>query len=340
VDNRRGFDQCAVGANFVGGLATAALPLSLPVTVVRPSSSQVPWKPDGQVTVVIGFPTGGGSDIIGRPVMAALERMWGVPVIVENRPGANGTTAAVAIGRDQPNGRSMLLGHISSNAIAPAVMGEKVGFDPVNGLTPITRIASQAHVLVVNADARANSLHEFVRWAKSSVKPLTYGSTGYGSLQHIAAEIFASMAGIKLTHVPYRGSAPAMGDLLGKQIDCIFEGIAPAAPFVQDKKFRALGLSITERIPGLDIPTIAEQGYPDYNLRGWWAVFGPKGTPPSIVDGWYQAIREGLKDKAFLEITSSLGVLVNGESPDEFTKLLHDDLAKFKKVAADFNITM
>lgn len=324
----------------VHGLSAIALPFVINGMVGRPARAGAAWKPDSPTRVVIGYPTGGGSDIIGRPVMAAIERAWGVPVVVENRPGANGTTACVQVGRDQPDGRSMLLGHISSNAIAPAVMGDKVGFDPILGLTPITRIASQAHVLIVNVESPARSLADFVRQARERLGGLKYGSTGYGSLQHICGEIFAAMAGIKLVHVPYRGSAPAMSDLLGKQIDCIFEGIAPAAPFLQDNKFRGLGLSITERIPGFDIPTIAEQGYPDYNLRGWWAMFGPKNLPKSIADGWYAAIVDGLKDRTFLDICKSLGVLVNGESPAEFAKVLQADLARYRQVASQFNITM
>jgi tripartite-type tricarboxylate transporter receptor subunit TctC len=326
--------------NIVRGLSAVALPFAVPGMIGRHAGAATPWQPEGTTRVIIGYPTGGGSDIIGRPVMAAIERKWGVPVVVENRPGANGTTACVQIGRDQPDGRSMLLGHISSNAIAPAVMGDKVGFDPIGGLTPITRIASQAHVLIVNTESPTQTLADFVRLAKQRPGGLKYGSTGYGSLQHICGEIFAAMAGIKLVHVPYRGSAPAMSDLLGKQIDCIFEGIAPAAPFLQDKKFRALGLSITERIPGFEIPTIAEQGYPDYNLRGWWAMFGPKGLPQPIVDGWYAATVEGLKDRTFLDVCRSLGVLVNGEPPTEFARVLEADLARYKKVAAQFNIAM
>jgi tripartite-type tricarboxylate transporter receptor subunit TctC len=322
------------------GLAAMALPIVIPGLSFQRSFAAASWKPEGPTRVVIGYPTGGGSDIIGRPVMAAIERQWGVPVVVENRPGANGTTACVQVGRDQPDGRSMLLGHISSNAIAPAVMGDKVGFDPIRGLTPITRIASQAHVLIVHVESPVRTVADFVRIAKERSGGLKYGSTGYGSLQHICGEIFAAMAGIKLVHVPYRGSAPAMSDLLGMQIDCIFEGIAPAAPFVQENKFRALGLSITERIPGFDVPTIAEQGYPDYNLRGWWAMFGPRGLPPSIVDGWYAAIVEALKDPTFLEICRSLGVLVNGETPAEFAALLEADLRHYRKVAAEFSITM
>ena len=324
----------------VRGLSVMVLPFAVPGMIGRSAVAAASWKPGGPTRVVIGYPTGGGSDIIGRPVMASIERNWNVPVVVENRPGANGTTACVQVGRDQPDGRSMLLGHISSNAIAPAIMGEKVGFDPVTGLTPITRIASQAHVLIVNTESPAQTLADFVRLAKERPGGLKYGSTGYGSLQHICGEIFAAMAGIKLVHVPYRGSAPAMSDLLGKQIDCIFEGIAPAAPFLQDKKFRGLGLSITERIAGFDVPTIAEQGYPDYNLRGWWAMFGPKGLPQKIADGWYEAIVEGLKDRTFLEICKSLGVLVNGEPPAEFAKVLQADLTRYKQVAAQFNITM
>ncbi|MBV8534085.1 MAG: tripartite tricarboxylate transporter substrate binding protein [Alphaproteobacteria bacterium] len=296
------------------------------------------WRPDGPATVVIGFPLGGGSDIIGRPTFDELQKLWGVPINVENRPGANGVTAALEIADAPPNGRTILLGHVSTNVIAPVVLEDDAVVEHLACLQPVTLLASQAHVLVVNASSPDATLSEFVATARRANGQLTYGSTGHGSMQQLVAEQFARLAKIELRHMPYLGSTPAMADLRMGRIDCIFEGIVPAAPFIEDGIFRALALSVPRRIPGLEIPSFAELGYPQFDMRGWWGFFAPPGTPDAVRTGWQRGLAAALRYPRVRNLAASLGVELSGESSAKFAEFIRLERVRYSHIAAFLNL--
>jgi tripartite-type tricarboxylate transporter receptor subunit TctC len=291
------------------------------------------WRPTGPVDVVIGYPLGGGSDIIGRPILDELSDVWGQPIHVHNKPGSNGVLAAVEISDARPNGHVVLLGHASSNAVAPAVLDNPDTIAKIEALKPIGRLATQAHVLILKPDAAPYDLGQFIEAARVAKQPVAYGSTGHGSMQQLIAEHFFRRSGLKATHHPYLGSTPAMADLRAGKIDCIFEGLVPAMPFIEDGVFQAVALSSAQSTTGLSIPTLSNLGYPDFDMRSWWGLFAPKDTPSSIVDGWYQGLRAAVHRSRLDQFTQSLGFELALNTPEEFDRFIASERLKYAQSA-------
>ena len=238
--------------------------------------------PTKSIRLIVPFPAGGPTDIVARPFAQMLAERLGQSVVVDNRGGAGGSIGAKAVTISQPDGYTLLVGTVGTNAINPSLY-KNLGYDVHKDFTPLASLASAPVAVVVNAQSDIKSLAELVSRAKSTGTTLNYGSAGNGTPGHLVAEMFSAKAGIRLTHVAYKGSAPAVTDLLGNQIPLMFDPLQSVLPHIQSGKLRILAISSRQRSSILpDVKTIAESGFPNFEATAWWALFGPAGMPPAV----------------------------------------------------------
>jgi tripartite-type tricarboxylate transporter receptor subunit TctC len=292
--------------------------------------------PARPVLLTHGFAAGGNADAIARIVADALSPRLGQPVVVEPRPGAGGNTASARLAKSPPDGYTLITltgGHAVSGAIY-----KSLPFDPVDDFQMISTFGYQAFMVAVRKESPIKSLADLVAAAKAAPGTLTYSSVGVGSTQHLAGELFCSMAGIKMTHIPYRGGSAPMTDLLGGQIDLGFDSITVIEPQLQAGKVTALGVTSAHTWWSLpDVAPIATM-IPGYDVQTWLGLAAPKGTPPDVVDRLNGAVRAALADPQTKERLRKIGMDVRASSPEEMTKLVASQVAKWKKVVADANI--
>ena len=293
-----------------------------------------PTKP---VKIVVGFPPGGGTDPLARILAQRLTDMWGQPVIVENRPGASATLGAAAVASAPADGYTLSMGQITPNAIAPALF-PKLAYAPKD-FAPIVLVGTSSNILVVNPNVAARSVSELVALAKSKPGKLSYASSGLGSLQHIAAAKFASMAGIDIAHIPYKGSGQALTDLLSGQVDINFDSLPGVIQQVKAGKLRALAVTSAKRAPSLPaVPTMEESGLADYDLTVWWGFFAPAGTPADILDKVHRATLTALQHADVKERFAELSVVPGGGTTNEFADLVQREIVKYAKQVKDLGI--
>jgi len=295
-----------------------------------------PLKP---ITTIVQFPAGGGSDAIMRIIAPRLGDNIGQQVVVENRVGASGTIGAAYVAKAAPDGYTLLCAHAISNAIAPHVLKEKL-YDPFTDFTAITYIGFTPNVLAVAPNVPARSAQELIALAKREPGKLTYGSSGSGSTQHLAAEVFSMRTGIKMTHVPYKGSSQALGDLLGGRITMNFDPMPTVLPHIKSGKLMAFAVSTATRRPQLpDVPTFAEVGVQGFDVTNWYAVMGPKGLAPDIVAKVDAAMKKTMSEPAVRERLEGLGVMFEGPgTPAEFDAFVKRENEKYAKIVKDLNI--
>ena len=275
---------------------------------VIPALAQYPDKP---VRLVVPFPPGGPTDIVARPLAQALGTALKQPVIVENRGGAGGSIGADVVAKSAPDGYTLLMGTVGTNAINGALY-PSLPHDPVKDFTPIALVASSPVALVVNPASEMKSLAEYVAMARSNPGKVAFGSAGAGTPGHLTGEMFATAAQVKLQHVPYKGSAPALTDLLGNQIPSMFDPLQTAITHIRSGKLRALGISGAARSPALpDVPTFAEGGVAGVESRAWWAVFGPANLPADVAARLRDEIEKISKSPAFRDGLAAIGVQSN-----------------------------
>src|SRR6266850_7503205 len=244
------------------------------------SAQEYPTKP---VRMVVGFPPGGGTDVVARIVQPRLSELLGQAVVIDNRPGATGTVAAGQVAKSAPDGYTIMMGHVSVNAIAPSLFAN-LPYDVNRDFAPIALAAAVPHLVVVHPSVPATTLKELVAYLKAQPAKLTFPSAGNGSMPHLAGEVFQSLAGVKMVHVPYKGTGQSMQDLLGGQHLVAFDTMPASAPHVRSGKLRALAVSSAERVSTLpEVPTAVEAGLPGYVVTTWYGVFAPAATPPAIV---------------------------------------------------------
>jgi tripartite-type tricarboxylate transporter receptor subunit TctC len=288
--------------------------------------------PSRTITLVVGFSAGGIADTSARLLARSLQEQLGQPVIVENRTGASGVIASRAVQRAAPDGYTILY-----NSLGPMVSAMYLMKDPpYNAATDFMMVRGLTEtpmVLVTKADKPYVTLSEFIAYAKAHPGKVTYGSVGPGSTLHIASVMLEQSAGVKMLHVPYKGAAPAMNDLLGGQIDVLFDYLNTSTPQINAGALRALGLSSSRRVPGRDIPTIAEQGQPDVVLSPWYGIFVPVGTPPDVIEKLSNAFSKALKSPAMIEYNRSAGSVTLDMPPEQFKKFIEDEIAKWKILA-------
>jgi tripartite-type tricarboxylate transporter receptor subunit TctC len=296
------------------------------------AQSSFPSKP---VRMVVTFPTGGAPDILARTISEKINPAWGQTVIVDNKPGAGGNIGAEFVARAASDGYTMVMGTVGTHSINGALYA-KMPYDMVKDFSPITLIASTPNLLVVNNDVPAKNLAELIALAKAKPGQLTFGSPGIGTSVHVSGELFNSLAGVKTTHVPYKGRQMAIPDLLGGTITMMFDNMPSALPVVKEGKLRAIGVTSAKRSPSApDVPTIAEQGLPGFEATSWFAVFAPAGTPRPIVDQLHAEFVRifNLPDVQAKLKTLGLEPILGG--PDELARVQQAEIAKWAKVVKD-----
>jgi tripartite-type tricarboxylate transporter receptor subunit TctC len=273
--------------------------------------------PERPITLVVPYPAGGGNDVLGRLVAERMGKALSGTIVVENRGGAGGTIGTRQVAKSAPDGYTILIA-TSSLAINPSLY-PNVGYDPRKDFAPIGLLASGANVVLVHPSVPANSIAELIALAKQNPGKLNFASTGSGSSVHLAAELFASMAGVKMNHVPYRGSGPALNDLLGGHVTMMFATIPSAAGIVQGGKVRALAVSGAKRSSAFpDLPTIAEAGLPGYAAELHYGLVAPAGTPRPIIDRLNAALRTALIDETLRERLAREGAVPLPSTPEEY----------------------
>jgi tripartite-type tricarboxylate transporter receptor subunit TctC len=290
--------------------------------------------PNKPVRIVVPFPAGGTTDILTRAISQKLSEEWKQPVVVDNRPGGGANIGAEQAVRSAPDGYTLFMAstiHSINVSLYPAMT-----YDPVKDFTPITLVAETAQVLVIHPSVPANTLREFVALVKANPGKYNYSSAGNGSQPHLAAELFKTMTGTNLVHVPYKGGPPAMTDLIAGHVSASFATAPSAVPNVKSGKIKALGVSTTRRIPALpDVPTIAEAGVSGYEAIGYFGLVGPPGLPPATVEKINAAVVRILKDPAMAKYLSEQGAEALTSTPAEYAALIRDEVSKGGKVVKE-----
>lgn len=317
----------ALLAFVAAGMAAVPAPSSL--------AQAFPAKP---LRIVVSFPAGGGSDLMARTVGDKLSAALRQPVVVENRPGAGGTVGAVAVARSAPDGYTLLLGQTANLAIAPALL-QNVGYDPVKDFAPVTLLVTAPLVLAGPASLPARSLRELIALAAAKPGSLNYASPGNGTTGHLAAELFKKQAGVDIVHVPYKGQAPAMTDLLAGRVALYFSTIAVMEPYIANGQVRAFGVTSRDRAPSLpNVPSLREAGLAGYELDGWFGLFAPAGTPADIVALIGAETRKVLLLPDVVQQLGKEGGRVAGNTPEEFRRLVEADVPKWAGIIREARI--
>ena len=308
-------------AACLAGTAFAVLAQSYPTKAVR---------------FVVPYPAGGYYDLLARVIGAKLTENWSQPVVVENRVGANGMVGTDFVAKSPPDGYTILMGGIGPFGISPSLYA-KMAYDPVRDFAPVIHVASAPNVLVVHPSVDARSVKELIALARSDPGKLTFSSAGSGSSQHLSAEMFNTMVGARMTHIPYKGSAPAVTATLGGQVSVLFGTMADVVAHIRADKLRALAVTSARRIPSLpDVPTMIEAGVPGFEATAWFGVFAPAAVPHDIIAKLNQDIGRILRLPDVLERISQQGSAeIVGGSPEQYGAFVRAEIAKWAKVVSE-----
>ena len=288
-----------------------------------------PAKP---VRLIVPYPPGGSADILARAIGQKLAETWGQPVVIDNRPGAGGSIGMELAAKAAPDGYTLVMGHIGTLAANPALY-KSLPYDPVRDFAPVTLIARVPNVLVVGPSVPSRSVAELVALAKSKPGKLDYGSGGNGSAAHLAAEYFKLKAGIDIQHIPYKGTQPALADLVGGQIALVITGLPPVLPQVKAGRLRILGVASAERLKQFpDIPTIAESGVPGYEATQWYGILAPAATPKDLVAKLNRDIVRALNDPSVASRLAAEGADPGGDTPEQFGAFTRSEIDLWGKV--------
>jgi tripartite-type tricarboxylate transporter receptor subunit TctC len=298
-----------------------------------PAFSRIAWAqayPTRPVRIIVGFAPGGGYDIAARLMGQFLSERLGQPFIVENRLGASGTIGTEAVVKAPPDGYTLLL--VGLAAVTSAQLYDKLSFDLVRDIAPVAAIAREPHIMMVNPSVPASTVSEFIAFAKANPGKVTMASPGSGTPPHIAGELFKIMAGVDMMHVPYRGTAPALNDLLGGQVQMTFASMPSSIQFIRAGKLRALAVTTATRSQALpDLPTIAES-VPGYEESSWTGIGAPKATPAEIVKKLNKEINAGLADLKIMARLADVGSVPMPMTPTEFGRFIAGEMEKWAKV--------
>jgi tripartite-type tricarboxylate transporter receptor subunit TctC len=288
--------------------------------------------PERPVRLLVGFAPGGGTDTTARAIANKLSQALGQQVIVDNRPGAAGNIAAHIVSKANPDGHTLLMGTIAALAINPTLYGN-LPFDPIRDFAPITQAVNSTNVLVVHPSVKASSVQDLIGLAKASPGKILYGSSGVGGAGHLAGELFCSLAGVKMTHVPYKGGGPVMVDLLAGQVHSVFATAATAIPHIKSGRIRPLGVTTIKRagmIP--DIPTISEQGLKGFDANNWYGLLAPAKTPRAIVNKLNAEVVKVLNMPDIEQYLFSQGLDPAPTTPEQFGAYVKSEMAKWATV--------
>ena len=291
--------------------------------------------PSKPIRLVVPFPPGGSLDVVARAIGQKLGDAWGQPVIVDNRPGAGGNIGADLVAKSAPDGYTILEGALSTHAVNVSLYA-RMPYDPVKDFVPITLVAVTPNVLVVNPSLPVNSVAELIAYAKANPGKLSFGSGSNGSAGHLAGELFKTEAGVDMVHIPYKGGAPALQDLLGGQIQLMFDNLANSMQHVRAGKLKALAVTTARRsslVP--DLPTLAETGLPGFDIYTWWGFMAPAGTPRSIVAKWNAEVRRILNTPEMKTFFAQQGAEPSPTSTEQFAALIQSEIPKYAKIIKD-----
>ena len=316
---------------IAGALALAA------ITHVPGFAQAYPSRP---VTLVVPFPPGGGTDTGGRVIAEQLGKRWGQSVIVENKGGAAGQIGAYHVAKAKPDGYTLLLGNIGTQAINPSLY-PKLPYDPDTAFTPVSLLAELPLAMMVNPSVPAKTAAEFIALAKAKPGQITYSSSGAGGAPHLVTEMFKEQTGTFLVHVPYRGGGPAIADLLAGHVQLSFMTVLEASGHVKAGKLRALAVTGDKRVPALpEVPTLAETVIPGFNAISWIGMLAPAGTPKDVVEKIAADVRAVLADEAVKARIVSLGGAPRATTPQEFAKVISDDRQRYAQIIRSRRISV
>jgi tripartite-type tricarboxylate transporter receptor subunit TctC len=317
-------------------LRVAAMAIIAAIAGVAPAFAQpYPAKP---IRLVVPFPPSGATDIVARALAQKLGDALGTSIVVDNRPGAGGTIGSDLVAKAAPDGYTLLLSTTSTHSIAPSLYA-RLPYSVERDFAPVIHVADATNILVVTPSLPVTNVRELIALAKAKPGEFNYASSGNGTIVHLTAELFAASAGIKLTHVPYKGTALALTDLMTGQVSILFDNIVSALPHVKDGKLKALAVTSAKRSPLVpELPTVSESGLPGFVSDTYFGVFAPAATPPEIVARLNGAINRILAAPEFQERLATLGAQAAGGTPGEFALIVKSESAKWAKVVKESNV--
>jgi tripartite-type tricarboxylate transporter receptor subunit TctC len=303
--------------------------------ILAPAQAQT-W-PSKPVRIVVPFPPGGTTDIVARSIGVELQRMWQHAVVIENRPGAGGNIGADVVAKATPDGYTLLMGTVGTHAINKALFdqsGAKMPFDPVKDFVPITLAAGVPNVMVINSKLPVNTVAEFIAYAKERPGQLNMASSGNGTSIHLSGELFKTVTGVYMVHFPYRGSAPAVTDLIAGNMNVMFDNLPSALPHIKSGRLKALAVTSRTRSPALpNVPTIEEAaGLKGFDASSWFGLFAPAGTPRTIVDKIQADVAKALAQPEVRERFIAQGADPGGNTPDQFAAFIRAETDKWTRV--------
>ena len=293
-----------------------------------------PAKP---VKMIVPFPAGGPTDVLTRALAEKLSAAWGQAVVVDNKPGAGGTIGSDFVAKSAPDGYTLLMATSSTHSIGPYL--GKVPYDPQKDFTPIVYVGKATNILVVSPMLNIHSLRELIDYAKKNPGKANYATSGVGSISHLTSEMFASMAGVKIVHVPYKGTQLSMPDLMSGQVTLLFDSVLTAKPHIDSKRLVGLAVSSKERsalVP--DMPTMSESGLAGFDSWTWFGVFGPAGTPQAVVDRVNADMNRIVSDQAIKDRFAQLGFETSGGTPAQFAAVVQSEARKWSQVIREANV--
>lgn len=294
-------------------------------------SKNTNW-PKQAIRIIVTFTPGGAPDILARVLAESWQKSLGVPVLVENRPGYGGNIGADLVAKSEPDGYTLLIGTVGIHAINGALY-EKMSFDPVKDFTPISFLASTPNVLIVNKQLGVNNLHELIELAKAKPNQLTFGSSGVGTSLHMSGELFKEMAGIQIRHIPYKGRAQSLPDLVSGRISMLFDNLSSSLPLIKAGEVQALGVTTLKRSQAApEIPTLAEQGLPGFEAVSWFSLMAPANLAPTIQKRLNQLTRNALNTPEVKSRLLAGGLDPAPGSPQDLSKLIAQESAKWSRV--------
>lgn len=307
----------------------AALFVLLALSAAGVAAQPYPSKP---IRLVVPFPAGGTTDILAREVGQRLSLSLGQPVVIDNRPGAAGNIGSELVAKSVPDGYTLLMATVGTHAINPNLYA-RIPYDHVKDFAPVVLVASVPNVLEVTPSLPVNSVADLIKLAKEKPGQINFASSGSGTSIHLSGELFKTMAGVDMTHVPYKGSAPAITDLIGGQVQVMFDNLPSSLPQIKAGKLRAIAVTSAQRAPALpDIPTIAESGLPGFEATSWFGIVAPAGTPPAIIARINADVNQWLQSPEAKEKLLAQGAVAAGGSPEQFAAYIQAETEKWGRV--------
>ncbi len=309
------------------------------MTLAASTGAVAQTYPDKPIHIVVTFTTGGAPDIIARLLGERLTAAWGVPTVIDNKPGAGGNTGADSVAKAAPDGYTVVVGTVGTHSINGALY-KKMPYDMVKDFTPLTLLATTPNLLVVNNNVPAKNVKELIEHGKKDGK-LTFASSGAGTSIHVSGELFKSMTGMPMEHIPYKGRASAIPDLLGGRVTMMFDNMPSSLPLVKEGKLRAIGVTSARRSPAApDIPTIAEQGLPGFEAVSWFALFGPANMPKAVTEKLSAEVGKIMRSPDIVKKLADIGLEAAPGTPAELAAYQQKEIAKWAKVVKDSGATV